>query len=66
MITLEGVSKSDRVIVYDIAGRLMSTVEVKGEDLQAVDLANLSAGLYTIGVYSATGTRVAHIGIMKN
>lgn len=66
MITIEGVSNTDRMIVYDITGRpVMATANVAGESTQTIDLSRLSNGMYTIGIFSSEGTVNAHIEIVK-
>ena len=65
-ITVSGLSKSDKVVVCDLAGRQVSEVwEIKNDGAQTFAIGDLAKGMYMLQVSDATGNKKAVAKLVK-
>jgi trimeric autotransporter adhesin len=58
--SISGLNKSDRIAVYDLAGRCVSNIwESSGNGVQTFDINGLAPGLYLLQVWDSNGDKIA-------
>ncbi len=65
-VTVTGVSKNDKVAVYDLAGRLVAPViDVTIDGTETLKIAQLAKGTYMMQITDATGAKKAIVKLVK-
>jgi hypothetical protein len=65
VVVLEGLSKGDNIVIYDIAGKQVGQPFEAAEAMQAINISNLSQGVYSLAIYAAGGTAKGRIEVVR-
>lgn len=58
-LTINGISKANKIEVYDMTGRLLKTIELQNTEETSINASELNNGVYFIRVYNKVGVQTA-------
>ncbi len=64
-LNVSGLTVSDKICIYDAAGRLLSSWTSSGDKNQVFDIESFATGIYMFTVYDAAGNKKAMMQMVK-